>query len=920
MEAEKKSKLQIFECSACGQTGKANQKKCSACGGFGLLGLAGDHLIYWGQPINSFYLYQKNLAKIINRIIDLLLFLFGAIGFLMLIWEIALISKFQFYPNLIIDIWNTGSWKTFLFWFSLITDAYLYYRLARRQDLLNKIPKKLKQQQNKKIQNMSWDKIKKLKPDQFIDISTIFSADALSSVYKSWELAKKYNHQKIGPPQLLISLLTYPEIANMFIRMAVSFDKLKHKIIKVLVPYQIPTGKDLEFTKEFYIALFHSFYEAWLRRQKKVELPDILIGIIKSDQKIQELLYDLEVDIDKIGNIALWIRVNKILKQNYEKFRHRALFRPKSSINRSMTAIATPFLDNFGTDLTALAKAGYLAPCVGRDKEIDNIFRACVSGNRTSVILVGNPGVGKRAIINGIAQLMVAETVPKQFSDKRLISLSIAKIISGVAPAQAQQRLLILIDEALRSGNIILFINDISGMIGITPGGASSADLADVLTQAVSRYKLTILSSSTPADYARYIEAKSSLDEIFDKIIIDEPKGNSAIQILEAKAGPIEYKYAVYFSYDAIAKAVELSDRYLHDRFLPEKAIEILEESAAKLNNTKGKNALVELNDVASIISEKTEIPLTEITRQEKQKLLNLELEIHKRLINQEEAVNMVSAALRRARAELRDTKRPISNFLFLGPTGVGKTELAKSITEVYFGAEGKMIRVDMSEYPEKSAVGRLIGEPNNDVGGYLTEKVREHPFSLVLLDEIEKAHPNILNLFLQVMDDGRLTDAAGKTIDFTNTIIIATSNACSITIQNLVEQGQTAPEIKNKIMEKEIYDYFRPEFLNRMDGVIIFKPLSLQNVLDITRLMLKQVADNLQAKGIFMSVEDDAIKYLADAGFDPKFGARPLRRVIQEKISNNLANYILAGKISRRDRVVLKGAGEIEIVKAEKS
>ncbi len=402
------------------------------------------------------------------------------------------------------------------------------------------------------------------------------------------------------------------------------------------------------------------------------------------------------------------------------------------------------------------------------------------------------------------------------------------------------------------------------------------------------------------------------------KIEILEPEMNQAIQMAESKIGFFEAKYKVYFSYNAIAKAVELTGKYIHDKHLPAKAIDLLETVAVKVSQQKGSNSLVTEDDIASIISDITRIPITKITESEGENLLKLEERIHERMIDQEEAVKMVAASLRRARTELREAKRPIANFLFLGPTGVGKTELAKTVAEVYFGDEDYMIRLDMSEYQHQDSIEKMIGSSAGALG-YLTEAVRKTPFSLILLDEFEKAHPDILNLFLQVMDDGRLTDGQGRTIDFTNSIIIATSNIGAVFIQEQIKAGTKIEEIKQKLIDEQLNKVLRPELINRFDGVIVFKPLTLGEVVKITSIMLNKVKQMLEAKGIGLEVDPLGANRLAEQGFDPKFGARPLRRVIQEQVENKIADKILAGEIKRRDTVIIDQEAKVEVRKGKK-
>jgi ATP-dependent Clp protease ATP-binding subunit ClpC len=461
-----------------------------------------------------------------------------------------------------------------------------------------------------------------------------------------------------------------------------------------------------------------------------------------------------------------------------------------------------------------------------------------------------------------------------------------------------------------------LVISDIEKITGLTAGSEHTMDLSALLAEALSRGISFLIATTTPEAYAGAIES-SSLGRFLQKVDVAEPDVSTTVNILESKMGGIENQNSVFFSFDALEKCVSLSDRYLHETYLPAKAIELAQEVALETRQKKGVNTMVVGDDVARVMAEKTGIPLTKVGEDEKEKLLHFEDRLHGRVIGQTEAVKTVAAALRRARAELRSGKRPIANFLFLGPTGVGKTELAKAVAETYFGNEKAMLRFDMSEYQDVASLHRLIGNPDSKEGGQLTEAVRREPFAIVLLDELEKAHPNILNLFLQVMDDGRLTDAAGRTIDFTNTILIATSNAGTTYIQEAVKEGRPLEEIKTRLLEQELKGIYRPEFLNRFDAVMVFKPLTLDDVRQIAYLMLKQVSERLEMKGFRFRAEDAAVEELAKKGFDPLFGARPLRRVIQDDVENAVANLLLTGGVKPRETIVLVASGQLEVEKA---
>jgi ATP-dependent Clp protease ATP-binding subunit ClpA len=422
------------------------------------------------------------------------------------------------------------------------------------------------------------------------------------------------------------------------------------------------------------------------------------------------------------------------------------------------------------------------------------------------------------------------------------------------------------------------------------------------------------LAAVTRQNYLKYIENKP-LGEKMAKVEVEEPVGNQAIIITESKVGRLEGVYRVYFTYDAIEAAVTLTSKYIHDKYLPEKAISLLESLAVRTSKSEAEHHAITKEDVAAMISDTTGIPVTKVGEAEGRELLNLEERIHAHMIDQVEAVDAVASALRRARAQLSSGKRPIASFLFMGPTGVGKTELAKSVAKVYFEDEDCMIRVDMSEYQNQDSVGKMIGDQRG-AKGYLTEAVRQAPFSLLLLDEFEKAHPEILNLFLQVMDDGRLTDGTGRTIDFTNCIIIATSNAGALYIQEQIRAGTQIEKIKEVLINEHLNKIMRPELINRFDGVIVFKPLGETEVVQITKLMLSKTAQTLEAKGIGLRTEEAGILKLAALGYDPKFGARPLRRLLQEKVDNIIANLILAGELKRRDTVVIDGQAEVKVEK----
>ena len=738
-----------------------------------------------------------------------------------------------------------------------------------------------------------------------IDIVSFFDEKTVKCVQSAFTVAARFGHATIDPLHLFIGSIEDDAASIVFGRLGVQFDKIKDPLGRRLSTRQI--GDHMLLSEEVKTVLLSAFRNAFEQNRDAVDPLEVFFEAYKADVYLQDLLSEQEIDPGQFENMVEWIRINEKIRDQYSRFQKAAAYKPTGAMNRSMTSVATPLLDAFSEDLTTAAVNGQLPMLIGREKEIEEIFRV-IEGGRESVVLVGSTGVGKGSIVSGIAALMVEENVPDVLKDKRLVRLSVPHLVSGVSAEIAQERFMMALNEIARSRNIILALLDIDQLTG---------DLSTLLVDFLSRGGTFAIATTTPQSYTAGVE-RSILGRIFQKVTIAEPDTKSAIQILESKVGGMEYQQNVIFSYRAVEKCVALSDRYMHEQYLPKKAIEIAREVSLAVSKLRGKDALVMADDVAKIISSKTGVPVTNVAEDEKMKLLHLEDEMHGRVIGQEEAVKAVASALRRARADVRPGTRPIASFLFLGSTGVGKTELAKTLAATYFGSEQMMVRVDMSEYQDVRSMDKLIGAPGSNQGGLFSEAVRVRPFSIVLLDELEKADPNILNVFLQILDDGRVTDAAGRVIDFTNTIIIATSNAGTQYIQDAVGRGESTDAIKTHLMEEDLRTVYRPEFLNRFDGIIVFKPLEESQIVEITKLMITQVAKRLEAKGIAFQVTDAEILELAHKGYDPKFGARPLRRVVQEEVDNAIANALLEGSVSRRDTILLDVGGKMSIQKGQ--
>ncbi len=675
--------------------------------------------------------------------------------------------------------------------------------------------------------------------------------------------------------------------------------------------------KSPDFGAEMRRALLLAYCEARYQNRRAVDVVEVLIGCILGDPLIQDAFFDREIDMVKVRNLVHWSNMIEDI-QNQEKGRRRmARGKPKTIMNRAMTARPTKHLDAVSQDFTLMAKNNAFIPPVGRDKEINEAFRILQEGF-SSVMLVGPSGVGKSTIIQGIARLMTAENVPKQLQDKRLVVTDPGAIIAGASGiGGVEQRMQSIIEDIIVAGNVIWVIEDIHTLLGAGSTG-SSIDIGKILMNYISQGYIKVIGTTTTKEFQEYIENQETFLRRFQVVKIPELSVADSILVAEGHTPYVEYKNKVYFTYDAVEACVKLSDRFIKDRHLPAKAVAILEEAAVYARESSGERSLVTKQSVEKVMSDKTNVELTAISDTEADKLLHLEDTLHIRVIGQSDAINAIARALRRAREDLRDTNRPIASLLFLGPTGVGKTETAKAIAEAYFGNEKHMMRFDMSEYQTPVSLEKLIGGVNGK--GQLTEAVRKTPFGIILLDELEKAHSDVINIFLQVMEDGRLTDGTGRTADFTNTMIIATSNAGTDSIQEKYQQGETSDQIRRQLLEGGLLrNSFKTELLNRFDHVAVFTPLTKDELMQVCELLLVKLANQLADKGIELQWTYEAMVDLSVRGYDPVFGARPLRRLIQDTVEDGIAKLLLSKKISRRDVIELDAGGKVSVIKAKK-
>lgn len=707
----------------------------------------------------------------------------------------------------------------------------------------------------------------------------------------------------------------------------------------------------------------------------------ILLGIIYDTESIAcEILISLGADLDIIHDAILDLlnedTLNDMPKLNVFKENKAPKKDNNTKDNKQKNNSATPLLDKYGRDLNILAQEEKIDPVIGRNREIERVIQILSRRTKNNPILIGEPGVGKTAVTEGLAQRLINGNIPKVLASKRIISLNMASLVAGTKyRGDFEDRLKKIIDEIIENKNIILFIDEMHTLIG-AGAAEGSMDAANILKPALSRGEIQVIGATTLKEYKKYIEKDSALERRFQTIMVNEPSAEDAISILKGIRNKYEKFHCAKITDEAIKAAVKISQRYITDRFLPDKAIDLMDEAAAKvrlktvniptnisqleqkiqdLKKAKEKaidnqdyelaatirdqeiqikeelataktawetqnNAQIAVTeeDIADVATLWTGIPVKRLVAKEADRLLHIEDIIHKRVVGQNEGVNAVAKAIRRARAGLKDPKRPIGSFLFLGPTGVGKTELARSLAEAIFGDESAMIRFDMSEYMEKHTVSRMLGAPPGyigyDEGGLLTNAVRRKPYAVILLDEIEKAHPDIFNILLQVLDDGRLTDSQGRTVDFKNTVIIMTSNAGAFKLQPqktntmgfTVNEDKQIKQNAKKIVMDEVKRQFKPEFLNRIDEIIIFEPLTDKELTQIVTLLLNDVQKRLAEMDIELIIKDEVKSYLLKHGTDTIYGARPLKRAVQRSLQDPLAEQLLQKNIKSMQKIII--------------
>ena len=792
-----------------------------------------------------------------------------------------------------------------------------------------------------------------------------FTAQAEKVFNTAKSIAKKWKHPYVGTEHLLLALKKeFTGVASQVLAMnGVEENKIAKLIEELVVPLHDEQQKRIELSPRLEFLLDNALLEAAKQNSEKIGTEHMLLAMLKdADSVATRILATLNVDLEKVQDDlleAVGINPKEYYEDNYEGGR-----------------VPGGVLEQFATDLTAKALEGKLDPVIGREAEIERLMQVLCRRTKNNPCLIGEPGVGKTAIIEGLASRIANGLVPNGMKEKKILTLDLSGMVAGSKyRGEFEERMKKLLREVKADKNVILFLDEIHTMIGA--GGAEGAlDAANILKPSMSRGDIQLIGATTISEYRKHIEKDAALERRFQPITIEEPNAELCYEILEGLRSQYEGHHQVKIEDDAIAAAVQLTKRYVNDRYLPDKAIDVLDEACSRVSMRGYKvpedlehmeamvqemisekeeclkrGAIAEASaihqeqellikkiesvrkriekahtrkvisvgeeDIASVISLWTKIPVQKLTESESMRLRKLEQTLHKRVVGQEEAVRVVATAVKRGRVGIKSPNRPIGSFLFLGPTGVGKTELAKTLAEALFGKEDAMIRVDMSEYMEKHSVSKMIGSPpgyvGHDDGGQLSEKVRRNPYSVVLFDEIEKAHPDVFNILLQVLDDGHITDSQGRKVDFRNTVIIMTSNAGAKAIVEPKKLGFGAKEdaaedykkMKNSVME-EVKRLFRPEFLNRIDDIIVFHALGETHMKAIVGLMCRELTERVKTQlDIKLTIRDSVKKYIVEKGTDKKYGARPLRRALQTELEDKLAEAILNGEVTSGTEVI---------------
>jgi len=735
------------------------------------------------------------------------------------------------------------------------------------------------------------------------NLAEFLNLDSSKIVEDSIKFCKKGKFSEVSSQALFYAALFNNEIKTLILRLGIDYKKLHSDLKNYLEKQQRGKKFNMVLSKSFMKVIEEAANLSIQRQHQFIDEKELLVGLAKNDEFFKQILLDYELKEKDIEDITLWLENLENRISSKKKFWSRENLSVLGSLGKDFASGYTITLDNYSTDWRSVVSRGYMLDIIGHKKEIEELETILTKSGQTNALIIGEEGVGKKSIIEGLAQRCYLEKSLPDLNNKRVVELDMVALLSRIQDQETLETTLDnIFQEIISSGNVILVIDKLDNFINQKIQKPGEIDISVILSKYLPLPDFKFIGITSYEGLHRKLEQNSSFLQYFSKIEVSEVSELDTIRILQDIALSLEQKYKILIVYPSIREIINLTSRYMPSIPFPKKAIDILHEAASYLMTSKEKILLP--SHIAKIISDKTQIPIGKLELKEKSMLLDLENLIHTRIVNQEEAVREIAVAMRRARSGISSKKRPMGSFLFLGPTGVGKTETAKALAEIYFSGEEKMIRIDMSEFQNITDIPRLIGAISPvEEQGLLTTQVRENPFSLVLFDEIEKAHKNILNLFLQVFDEGHITDGQGRKVVFTNTIIICTSNAGDNIIFKTVESGSelNKEELINNLFKENV---FSPEFINRFDALVIFHPLTKENLKDIVQLMLNSLAKNLREKDIEFIITEQLKEKIVDLSYKPEFGAREMRRVIQDNVENKVAEALLSDKIIKGDRM----------------
>lgn len=909
----KQQQMVIVECRFCKGGSQDPEGTCSECGGIAVWGILAGHVVYALLPqmirVGIFYELKQALINLGK--------LFGLFSGLLLIGLIASLiaqSQFEGYELGSTEFWQefrdlwlvvAGLWGIFLFWLYLSIAGRNSFRSLPEIDLTNTA-------QDQVLAQRTWPQLKaELNKKQFLNMNKFTDYRLRDVINRAARLRSVRRFGVLNVPSLLLVLASQRLIQRVLKRLELPPRELEQKLESLVVAAgdEAEAGAGVRVSPGVKRDLVEAVEVSWLLRHRLILIQDVFAASLNSEKQVQQFFQKHDITYELQLQAVRWVDA---VRQEFRWWSHWDIthFRRAGKLDQGWSSGWTVLLDKYSQDLTKQARHGLLPQFVGREQVLQTMDRVLAQSQKNNVLLIGETGVGRTTLVEGLANRIVRGEVSDTLKNKRIVLLNIGALVGGAADnRQFSNAMQTIIDEVTRAKNIILFVDNLHLLRGTGAHRGGELDALQLLEPMLGRSQVQVIGTSNFEEYRKLQEQVPDLRSMFEVVELQEPSYEDCLDILLEAGRNFERIHRVIFSMQAISASITLGTKYLRDKVHPDKALNLLDEAAVLASRRKGEGYVVTREDIHTVVASKTNVPVQDVRTEEGDALLHLENKLEQRVIGQKQAITSVASAVRRARVGLKAENRPIATFLFVGPTGVGKTELAKALSTSYFGHENMLMRLDMSEYQEVASLRRLIGGPlgSGEEHGLLTEAVRQRPFSLILLDEFEKAHRDIHNVFLQVFDDGRLSDSHGRVVDFSNTVIIATSNVGAKYIQEALLKKVEIATLQTQLRDEILPQQFKPELINRFDEVIVFEPLKQAQMAQIAQNMIAKVIEQLEQQQIRIKVTSEAAQALGEMGYDPIYGARPLRRLIQEKLEDLLAGKILRGELKKGDSLVIR-------------